>query len=86
MLLLLGVLVVTTNGNFSGYNLNMAINGNLLVLGACLFWELSSEGLIYHEGRRNHYRYFITGAGRLYLTDYLRVSRFKELVKEVAQI
>jgi len=42
ILLLIGVLVVTTDGNFLGTNLNIGITGNLLVLGACLFWGLDN--------------------------------------------
>lgn len=42
ILLLVGVLVVTTDGNFLGTNLNVGISGNLLVLGACLFWGLDN--------------------------------------------
>jgi drug/metabolite transporter (DMT)-like permease len=42
VLLLLGILVITTDGNLMGINLNMGISGNLLVLGACLFWGLDN--------------------------------------------
>jgi drug/metabolite transporter (DMT)-like permease len=42
ILLLIGVLVVTTDGNLLGTNLNIGITGNLLVLGACLFWGLDN--------------------------------------------
>lgn len=43
VLLLLGVFVITTDGNLLGLNLNMGITGNLLVLGACLFWGLDNN-------------------------------------------
>lgn len=42
ILLLLGVLVVTTNGHFQGLSLTSQITGNLLVVGACLFWGLDN--------------------------------------------
>jgi len=41
-LLLIGVLVVTTNGNFQGLNLTTQVSGNLLVVGACAFWGLDN--------------------------------------------
>ncbi len=42
-MLLLGVVFVTTNGEFEKLTLSENITGNLLVIGACLFWGIDNN-------------------------------------------
>jgi drug/metabolite transporter (DMT)-like permease len=42
-MLLIGVLFVTTNGEFQKLTLTENVAGNLLILGACLFWGIDNN-------------------------------------------
>jgi drug/metabolite transporter (DMT)-like permease len=42
-MLLIGVVFVTTNGEFQKLNLTENITGNLLIVGACLFWGIDNN-------------------------------------------
>lgn len=43
LLLIIGVIFLTTNANFQEINLTQSITGNILVLGACVFWGLDNN-------------------------------------------
>jgi len=43
LLLLVGVVFITTNGNFQGLSLTKEVTGNLLIIGACLFWSIDNN-------------------------------------------
>lgn len=43
LLLIIGVIFLTTNANFQEINLTQSITGNMLVLGACVFWGLDNN-------------------------------------------
>jgi drug/metabolite transporter (DMT)-like permease len=43
IMLLVGVVFVTTNGEFQKLTLTENIAGNLLIVGACLFWEIDNN-------------------------------------------
>ena len=43
LLLIIGVIFLTTNANFREINLTQSITGNILVLGACVFWGLDNN-------------------------------------------
>ena len=43
LMLLIGVIFVTTNGEFQKLSLVETITGNLLVIGACLFWGIDNN-------------------------------------------
>jgi len=38
-----GVVFITTNGNFQGLSLTKEVTGNLLIIGACLFWSIDNN-------------------------------------------
>ncbi len=43
LLLIIGVIILTTNGNLQQINLTQGITGNILILGACLSWGLDNN-------------------------------------------
>jgi drug/metabolite transporter (DMT)-like permease len=43
LLLLVGMVFVTTNGEFQTLTLSTQVTGNLLVVGACLFWGIDNN-------------------------------------------
>ena len=43
LLLLLGVVFITTNGEFHKLNLTTEVTGSLLIVGACLFWGIDNN-------------------------------------------
>jgi drug/metabolite transporter (DMT)-like permease len=43
LMLLIGVVFVTTNGGFQRLSLTESIFGNLLIIGACLFWGIDNN-------------------------------------------
>lgn len=42
LILIIGVIFLTTNANFQEINLTQGTTGNILVLGACVFWGLDN--------------------------------------------
>jgi drug/metabolite transporter (DMT)-like permease len=43
LLLVVGVVLLTTNGEFQRLTLTTQISGNLLIVGACLFWGIDNN-------------------------------------------
>jgi len=43
LLLLVGVIFITTNGEFQKLTLTTEVTGNLLIVGACLFWGIDNN-------------------------------------------
>lgn len=43
LLLLIGGVLITTNGGFQGLTLTTEVVGNLLIVGACLFWGIDNN-------------------------------------------
>ncbi len=43
LLLLVGVVFITTNGEFQRLSLTAEVTGNLLIIGACLFWGIDNN-------------------------------------------
>lgn len=43
ILLLVGVVFITTNGEFQGLTLTSEATGSLLIIGACLFWSIDNN-------------------------------------------
>jgi len=43
LLLIIGVIFLTTNANFQEINLTQSITGNILVVGACVFWGVDNN-------------------------------------------
>jgi len=43
LLLLIGVIFITTNGEFQRLTLTTEVSGNLLIVGACLFWGIDNN-------------------------------------------
>lgn len=79
LLLFVGVVFLTTNGEFQMFTLNTKITGNLLIVGACLFWGIDNNLSKFLSKKRDivmitGLKCFIGGAVLLSLSVILGIS------------
>lgn len=79
LMLLVGVLFVTTNGEFQSLTLTENILGNLLIVGACLFWGMDNNLSKFLSKKRDiivitGLKCFIGGSALLLLALLLRID------------
>ena len=79
LLLLIGVVFITTNGEFQRLSITREVTGNLLIVGACLFWGIDNNLSKFLSKKRDivmvtGLKCFIGGAILLLMSLLLRVS------------
>ncbi len=79
LLLLIGVVFITTSGEFQSLTLTTEITGNLLIVGACLFWGMDNNLSRFLSKKRDivmvtGLKCFIGGAVLLVMSLLLGVS------------
>ncbi len=79
LLLLIGVVFITTNGEFQNLTLTTEIAGNLLIVGACLSWGIDNNLSKFLSKKRDIVKVtglkcFIGGSALLVMSLLLRVS------------
>ena len=79
LLLLIGVAFITTNGEFQRLTLTTEVTGNLLIIGACLFWSIDNNLSKFLSKKRDivmvtGLKCFIGGGVLLVMSLLLRVS------------
>jgi len=79
LLLLIGVMFITTKGEFKALTLTKEVTGNLLIVGACLFWGIDNNLSKFLSKKRDiviitGLKCFIGGAVLLVISVLLRVS------------
>ncbi|UCE96537.1 MAG: DMT family transporter [Candidatus Bathyarchaeota archaeon] len=85
LLLLLGMVFVTTNGEFQRLTLSTELTGNLLVVGACFFWGIDNNLSKFLSKKRDivmvtGLKCFIGGGILLLVSAVLGISLFVPLV------
>lgn len=79
LLLLVGVIFITTNGEFQKLTLTTEVTGNLLIVGACLFWGIDNNLSKFLSKKRDiimitGLKCFIGGAVLLIMSLILEIS------------
>jgi drug/metabolite transporter (DMT)-like permease len=79
LMLLIGVVFVTTNGEFQKLTLTENIAGNLLIIGACLFWGIDNNLSKFLSKKRDiilvtGLKCFIGGLALLIIAFFLGIS------------
>lgn len=85
LLLLIGVTFVTTKGEFHMLTITEEVTGNLLIIGACLFWGIDNNLSRFLSKKRDiilitGLKCFLGGAVLLIVSLFLRVGFYVPLV------
>ncbi len=85
LLLLIGVVFLTTNGEFQRLTLTTKIAGNLLIVGACLFWGIDNNLSKFLSKKRDivmvtGLKCLIGGSALLVMSLLLKVSFYVPLI------